>query len=104
MKRIMLGIVALTGLSAGLFAFTAAELSGIKGNIVPSTGASYVWAIMGTDSLKTSVNSGSFEFNNIKPGNYKVVVDAIEPLKDVQFEVSVPENKVINVGDIKLAQ
>ncbi|AFD08534.1 carboxypeptidase regulatory-like domain-containing protein [Solitalea canadensis] len=104
MKKVMLGLVALTGLSAGLFAFTAAENSGIKGTVVPAEGASQVWAIAGTDTLKSAVSAGAFEFSNIKAGNYKVVVDAVEPLKDVQFDVSVPENKVVNVGEIKLAQ
>ncbi|POY36921.1 carboxypeptidase regulatory-like domain-containing protein [Solitalea longa] len=104
MKKIMSSALALIGLSAGLVAFTIAENSGIKGNVVPAEGATSVWAITGADSLKTTVNAGGFEFNNIKPGNYKVIIDAIEPLKDVQFEVSVPENKIVNVGDIKLAQ
>ncbi|UKJ07593.1 carboxypeptidase-like regulatory domain-containing protein [Solitalea lacus] len=104
MRNVLFGIVMLTGISAGLFAFKAIDHAGIKGKIVPSEGAATVWAIMGADSLRAPVNGGAFEFQNVKPGNYKVIVDAIEPLKDVQVEVTVPENKMVDLGEIKLVQ
>ena len=50
----------------------------------------------------SNVEYGAFSFA-IKPGIYKVVVDAIEPYKDAVLEnISVKEGQTVDVGEIVL--
>ncbi|HXO77764.1 MAG TPA: hypothetical protein VN824_21065, partial [Puia sp.] len=45
----------------------------------------------GKDSIEMTDVNGEFFLRSIKPGQWRVSVEAMEPFKDVQF----------NVGDIK---
>ena len=102
MKKRMLtfGIVAAS--VAGLFAFTAATQTSITGKVVPADGAETVWAIGATDSTKGTLSSGTFTLD-VKPGTYKVVVDAKDPYKDVTLEnLEVKQDQPLNVGEIVL--
>ncbi len=52
----------------------AATTGNISGSITPANGASMVFLIAGTDTLKTSPSGfGTFEFEEVKPGNYQVM-------------------------------
>jgi hypothetical protein len=74
----------------------------ITGKISPADGAEVVWAISATDSVKAMVALGSFSIQ-VKPGLYKLIVDAKEPLKDAQLDnLDVKENQVLDVGEIIL--
>ena len=74
----------------------------ITGKISPADGAEVVWAIGITDSVKAMVALGSFSIQ-VKPGLYKLIVDAKEPLKDAQLDnLDVKENQILDVGEIIL--
>jgi len=86
-----------------LFSFTLMLASGIKGSISPAENAGDVWAISGTDSLKTTPVQGAFQFNEVKPGTYKIIVEGKAPYKDfVKEGVEVKEDEVLDLGNITL--
>jgi hypothetical protein len=61
--------------------FENRESGTISGKISPPDGAKFAWAISGHDSSKAAIAEGKFLFK-LKPGEYKIVVDATDPLKD----------------------
>jgi len=94
------GIVAL---SVGLlFAFVSPQ-SAIVGSVSPANGADGVWAIGTSDSVRgTIINTGSFSLV-VKPGIYKVVIDAKSPYKDVFLpNLEVKQDQPLDVGEIVL--
>ena len=100
MKKSMLTCGILAASMAGLFAFTSAE-TGISGKVTPQDGAESVWAI-GTDSTKGIISSGNFSIQ-VKPGTYKVFLDAKDPFKDVSLEnLEVRDGQPLDVGEIVL--
>ena len=102
MKKRMLFCGILAASVAGLVAFTAVAPSSITGKVTPADGAQMVWAISGTDSTKAGINSGAFTLE-VKPGIYKVIVDAKAPYKDVLLEnLDVKEGQPVDVGEIVL--
>lgn len=87
----------------GLVAFSGRE-TGIVGKVTPGDSVELVWAINGTDSLKTNVTSGAFSLP-AAPGTYKVIIDAKEPYKDVTFDnVEVRDGEPTDLGEIALQQ
>jgi len=100
MKKNILSYGIIAASVAGLFAFTSAQ-TGISGKVTPQDGAETVWAI-GTDSTKGTISSGNFSIQ-VKPGTYKVFVDAKDPYKDVTLEnLEVREGQPLDVGEIVL--
>ena len=100
-KRILTCGILATSI-AGLLAFNYLPQTSITGKVVPGDGAETVWAISATDSTKASINSGSFTLE-VKPGTYKVIVDAKDPYKDVSLEnLEVKQDQPLNVGEIVL--
>lgn len=74
----------------------------ITGRVTPIDGANIAWAISSKDSLSSNVVNGIFSFS-VKPGNYRVIIDALEPYKDATVEnVSVKEGQTVDVGEIIL--
>lgn len=103
MKRKLLSIGFAAAFALGLVAFTGTQ-TGIVGKVVPADGVELVWAVSGTDSLKTNVTSGTFSLP-AKPGTYKVIIDAKEPYKDVTFDnVEVKDGEPTDLGEIALQQ
>ena len=70
MKHTRIGLLGLAVFIAGIFAFTSFDGGSIKGKVTPSDGASQVWALSQTDTLKAIINQGSFEIQNVKAGTY----------------------------------
>ncbi|PUZ21189.1 hypothetical protein GA0116948_112106 [Chitinophaga costaii] len=103
MKHIRLAM--LMALLAGiLYSFHTASGS-ISGKILPPDGASEVWAFAGSDTLKTAVSNGVLSFENVTAGTYTIIVNAKSPYKDATIQnVKVEDDKVTNLGDIKLDQ
>jgi len=90
---------------AGFFGFRVFTNGGIKGIIIPADGASQVWAISSSDTLKAAISQGTFQISNAKQGTYKIYIDAIEPYKDVVKEgVQVTENGTVDLGEIQLTK
>ncbi|MBC7850821.1 MAG: carboxypeptidase regulatory-like domain-containing protein [Chitinophagaceae bacterium] len=88
-----------------LHAFRTEQASGIKGSIVPADATiSNVWAISGVDTVKVQPVKGSFALP-VKPGIWRVIIDATEPFKDAILEsVEVKDGQITDVGEIKLPQ
>lgn len=101
-NRISLGILAAS--IAGFFAFSAPQ-SAIVGSVSPPDGVDAVWAISKVDSVKgVVINTGGFSLS-VKPGTYKLIVDAKSPYKDVELpNVEVKDNQPMDVGEIVLKQ
>lgn len=76
----------------------------IIGKIRPADGAEIVWAVGEKDSLKASISQGQFYFE-VKPGTYKLIVDALPPYQDVLLEnLLVQQDQTLDVGEIILKQ
>src|SRR5688500_6071323 len=76
----------------------------ITGRVSQADGVNLVWVISWKYSLKAPTSAGLFSFE-VKPGVHSVVVDAINPYKDVVMDnLTVSENEVLDVGEIVLKQ
>jgi hypothetical protein len=106
MKKFLSGLLGTVVLVSLLFAFTPqAETGTIKGRISPVDGANQVWAISGTDTLKTVPTNGEFMFDKVKTATYTVAIDAKDPYKDQMVEqVEVKAGEIKDLGEIKLNQ
>lgn len=101
MKKTFATLVAIIIAVAGLHAFRAMQPSMIRGTVYPVYGVSEVYAIHGTDSTRIKPGNGTFTFT-IKPGSWKLFINAREPLKDVVLDVVVKEGQTNNLGQINL--
>ena len=78
--------------------------SAITGRISPANAAETVWVISVSDSIRAGVASGNFSVM-VKPGTYKLVVDAKDPFKDVLLDnLDVKANQALDIGEIILQQ
>jgi hypothetical protein len=101
MKRFILIVIVIFLAVIAVFAFRRPDTS-ITGRINPVDGANVAWAIGGKDSSTSNIVNGSFNLV-IKPGMYKVVINANEPYKDAILEnISVKDGQTIDVGEIVL--
>jgi hypothetical protein len=103
MKKSLLTFIIVCLAVISLHAFRTLQTSGIKGMIRPADATvTYVWAISGNDSIKVQPVKGEFALG-VKAGNYKVIVDAVEPYKDAIIEnVVVRDGTITDVGEIRL--
>jgi len=105
MKFSKLGLGAIAVVAAGLFSFNAMFNGTVKGTVTPPDGATRAWVISATDTLKATIANGAFEIPGVKPGTYKVIIEAKPPYKNVAKDgVNVTDGQTSDVGEIKLAQ
>lgn len=105
MKFSKLSVAALGIVTAGIFAFNTLVNGTVKGTVNPPDAATRVWVISPTDTLKATINQGSFEIPDVKPGTYKVVIEAKPPYKNAAKEgITVTDGQTSDVGEIKLSQ
>ena len=72
----------------------AATTGEVSGTVTPSNGASHVFLISGTDTLKTVPSAfGDFEFAEVKPGTYQVMA---KPFFD--HEAPAPTSVTVKAG------
>ena len=82
----------------------AHDRSGIQGTIDPPEGAKRIWAVSGKDTVSIIPAPGSF-IMDVKPGSWKLVVEAVLPYKNSEREsILVTEGQITDVGLIKLTQ
>ncbi len=96
--------ICLSGMAIfGLSSMKDIAASGISGKVTPAEGAEAVWAIKGTDSLKTTVSTeGAFNLE-ATPGTWKLVVAAKAPYRNAEIkELVVTADNTTDVGEIKL--
>jgi hypothetical protein len=103
MKRMSIAVcTAFIALSA--FVVRSNVATAIHGTVTPPEGAKKVWAINGTDSVWAVPAGGSFSFD-VKPGTWKLQVEAAAPYKNATIEnIVVEEGKSVDAGEIKLTQ
>ena len=105
MKKMKMTVLALGVMTAGLFAFKGLETGSIKGTVTPADGAVKAWALSATDTLKADILNGAFEIVNVKPGDYRLIIEAKAPYKNTAKDgVSVKDAQPTDVGEIKLDQ
>jgi len=101
LKMAALGITA----ALGLFAFTIVKTGSIKGTVAPSASATKAFAVSGMDTVKATIDNGSFNISDVKPGTYKLVIEAMPPYKNFEKEgVTVADGQSTDVGEITLQQ
>lgn len=80
------------------------DRSGIQGTIDPPEGARRIWAVSGKDTVSIIPSPGSF-IMDVKPGSWKLVVEAVLPYKNAEREsVLVTDGQITDIGLIKLTQ
>ena len=88
-----------------LLAFTLLPGGSVKGAINPINGGIKCWAISQTDTFQTNIINGAFEINNMKPGNYRIAIEAIPPYKNTVREgIDIRSGEVTDIGEIRLQQ
>jgi hypothetical protein len=98
-------VAASVAMAFALFAFTAFKNGSIKGTVSPSAAATSAYVVSGMDTMRTNIRNGAFEIDQVKPGTYKLVIEAVAPYKNFEKEgVVVNEKKVTDVGEITLQQ
>ena len=98
-------LAACLAMAFALFAFTASKNGSIKGTVSPSAAAISAYVVSGMDTMRTNIQNGAFEIGQVKPGTYKLVIEAIAPYKNFEKEgVVVNEKKATDVGEITLQQ
>ncbi len=99
----MLAIFAIA--AVGLFAFSSVKTGSVRGSITPSDGATRAWLISSSDTMRAPVDKGAFEIVNVKPGTYKLIIEAKPPYKNLAKEgITVSDGQPTDVGVIKLEQ
>ena len=99
MKNILGIMVAVVLISS----FTGTR-SAIQGTIDPPEGAKRIWAVSGKDTVSIIPAPGSF-IMDVKPGTWKLVVEAVLPYKNAEREsILVMDGEITDVGLIKLSQ
>ena len=103
MKKVKLAILAGSIAIPSLFAFRSLYNGSIVGTVSPAESASRAWAITGTDTLKSAIQNGKFEFYDAKPGNYKLIIEAKPPYRNLAKEnITVLDGSPTNLGEIML--
>lgn len=104
MKKALVTLIATILTVAALHAFRLMQNSSISGKILPPEGADLIWAIGGTDSIKTNAVNGAFAIT-VKSGTWKIIIDAKEPFKDVVLDkIEAKEGQNTDLGEIRLQQ
>lgn len=102
MKKITI-LVASIAMIFALFAFTNFKNGSIKGSVSPSASATSAFVVSGMDTMRTNIQNGAFQIGEVKPGTYKLVIEAIAPYKNfAKAGVVVNEKKDTDVGEITL--
>jgi hypothetical protein len=84
--------------------FANQDRSAIQGSIDPPEGARRIWAVSGKDTVAIIPAPGSF-IMDVKPGSWKLVVEAVLPYKNAEREsILVTDGQITDIGLIKLTQ
>jgi hypothetical protein len=88
----------LIGTIAILHSFKLQKKGVLKGKIEPSSKVKTLWALDEDHKTQVSVHEGAFELE-LRPGNYKLYIDAAEPLKDGMYrQIQVREEDTTDLG------
>lgn len=74
----------------------------ISGTVKPAMGLRKLWLLQDNDTLAIYQKAGSFEVN-VKPGNYRIWVDAVAPYRDLKIDsITLDEQGVRKLGELRL--
>ena len=105
MKNTKFALIGAGIIAIAVSAFTHLQTSSIKGTVAPADKAVKAWALSSTDTLSAPVTNGSFEIQNVKAGDYSVVIEAQAPYANTRKkDVVVTDGQTTDVGEIKLQQ
>ena len=105
MKKMIFIICAILFVAMSAFVWNNKKISasGIHGIVSPADGAKKIWAVSGKDSVAAVPASGNFSID-VKPGNWKLHVEAANGYKDAYMDnIVVEEGSYADVGEIKMA-
>ena len=96
-------LIATTIIVAGLLAFTHLKVGSIRGTVTPAEGGVRAWAESATDTLKAPIVNGTYEITDVKPGAYKIIIEAKPPYRNIAKDgIMVNDGQAADVGEIKL--
>jgi hypothetical protein len=105
MNMAKLSLLALGVIAAGLLGFSSLRNGTVRGSVSPAEGGNRIWMISATDTIKAPIEKGAFEIRNLKPGAYRVVIEANPPYKNVaKAGIIVMDGQVMDMGEIVLFQ
>jgi hypothetical protein len=79
--------------------------SGIQGSIDPPDGAKRMWAISTRDTVPIVPNTSGVFLAEVKPGAWKLVVEARPPYSNTERDnIVVADGQVTDIGIIKLGE
>lgn len=106
MKKIIpLPISIVSLIIVGLLAANRLANGSLKGTISPADAGVRAWAVSATDTLQTGITGGSFEMKNVRPGIYKIIIEANAPYKNATKEgVAIRDGEATDIGQIVLQQ
>ncbi|HWB24008.1 MAG TPA: carboxypeptidase-like regulatory domain-containing protein [Chitinophagaceae bacterium] len=103
MKNTIIKLIAIIAVALTLFSFTLYAPASITGRVTPPEAIKDVWAMSLKDTFRANISQGGFSIMNVKPGTYKILIDAVAPYKDViKEDVSVTDGQPVDLGEIKL--
>jgi hypothetical protein len=103
MKVTTFRIAIVSVVSAGLLAFTALRDGSIHGTVSPAEGGVRAWAESYTDTVRAPIVNGSYEIAGLKPGTYKVIIEAKPPYRNAAKDgVMVSDGQPSDAGEIRL--
>ena len=92
-----------TAAAAGLFAFSTLRDGSIHGTVTPPEAAVQAWAESATDTIKSPIVNGSFDMAGVKPGTYKVIIEAKPPYQNAAKDgIMVSDGQASDAGEIRL--
>lgn len=101
MKKAGVTLFVIVTVVASLHAFRAMQQANIRGKVMEASGVVSVLATNGIDSIGTTLVNGVFSLS-VKPGNWKVFVNARMPYRNVMMNVPVYEGNTVDLGIIRL--
>ena len=88
---------------ACLLAFNLFNNSMVKGSVTPPDSAIRAWLISGTDTLSASIDHSEFELTNVKPGNYRIIMEGRPPYRNtVKDGIKVVDGQPSDLGVIEM--
>jgi hypothetical protein len=103
MEFTVLRLIGTSIIVAALFAFTHLKAGSIKGTVSPAEGGVRAWAESATDTLRAPIVNGTYEIPDVKPGAYKIIIEAKPPYHNIAKDgIMVNDGQAADVGEIKL--
>jgi hypothetical protein len=101
MDKTVATFIGVVSVVIGLHASRAMQETNITGKVFSPKDSVWVYAINGTDSIKTMVNNGKFRFR-VKPGSWRVTVTKSNLSGNDSQQVQVVEGSTLDMGTIIL--